>query len=176
MASTPEILQFPKRAIRKTSQLRRGMTSAVSPRASTGRLAAISHGKLRQESSSQAPNLRRCLAHQGILQQCVRAAQEQTDQHLKKFGGDAATANEPGTGIQTVPSASKSSPIRSQIIKAVKAMAQNRYTSAPRQRQPPLPRPASEVSEKASLTIRTRQHASRIFPVRPERTNPPVAG
>lgn len=176
MASSSEILQIPHRALRQTSHIARGMNPIVNSQY-TGRLAVISHGKLRQESLSQTPDLRRCIGHHGIFRQCVIAEQEQHERRYKALSveedtpRDVSNVSASTESEQSIPSAPP--PIRSQITRAVKAMTQRRFASAPKTPKNEQQRDMADcAAHKSHLIIRTRERAFRLFPGRSRRIAP----
>ncbi|KAL4888252.1 hypothetical protein BDV59DRAFT_189000 [Aspergillus ambiguus] len=172
MGSSSEFLQITRRAVRQASHPKPGMTSITNPH-SAGRLAVISIGKLQKESSSQAPDLRRCIGHHGIFRQCVIAEQEQHERRSRAMTVKENASCDVNAYLESEQDGFGATPIRSQITRVVRAMAQRRSPSA-QNTQNALGGDRKQDREgfntqKISLAIRTRQRASRLLPGRSRR-------
>ncbi|KAI9925076.1 hypothetical protein ASPWEDRAFT_45220 [Aspergillus wentii DTO 134E9] len=94
------------------------------------KLATISHSKLRQEADSKTPNLRRCIAHAGILRQSIETTQRDINKQMHSFHLDEEEVEEEEEEEEVPVTVTKSevdiSPIREHITAAVKAMIRRR--------------------------------------------------
>ncbi|PYH89804.1 hypothetical protein BO71DRAFT_453188 [Aspergillus ellipticus CBS 707.79] len=123
MSSAAELLQLRAMVLRRAPRLSAGISQITNRPAIPGKLAAISHGKLRREASSQTPDLRRCLGHHNILRRCVKAVQEDDARFIKETYYDD---DESDADFAPPKSDSDFVPIRTQITHAVKAMVRSR--------------------------------------------------
>ncbi|RHZ70289.1 hypothetical protein CDV55_103055 [Aspergillus turcosus] len=89
------------------------------------RIAIISRDKLRKETSSKTPDLRRCVAHNSLLRRSMEEAHHNTRKRMTSLHFEDDDENSPDMPTQT-PSESPSSIIRNTITAAVKAMARRR--------------------------------------------------
>ncbi|KAF9886105.1 hypothetical protein FE257_012040 [Aspergillus nanangensis] len=151
MTIAPELIQLPRRVLPRLSRPR--MSVPLDTHSAAGRLAVISHGKLKQEALSQTPNLRRCLGHHGVFLQCTQTAQDRVPPRRTS----SSSSGDVDTGMDSMKDQSGGLPIRFQISRAIKAMTQRSQTSVPTNYT--IPPPLS----KTGLVFRTRQCASKIF-------------
>ncbi|KAB8232880.1 uncharacterized protein BDW43DRAFT_300647 [Aspergillus alliaceus] len=87
-------------------------------------LAVISQGKLRKESISRTPDLRRCLGHNGVFRRCMKAAQEAASEPILTSCGESSKG---ASSTITTKHESTTRHIRSQITTALGAMTHRRY-------------------------------------------------
>ncbi|RLL93212.1 hypothetical protein CFD26_101957 [Aspergillus turcosus] len=89
------------------------------------RIAIISRDKLKKETSSKTPDLRRCVAHNSLLRRSMEEAHHNTRKRMASLHFEDDVEDGPDMPTQT-PSESPSSIIRNTITAAVKAMARRR--------------------------------------------------
>ncbi|PYI07244.1 hypothetical protein BO78DRAFT_443530 [Aspergillus sclerotiicarbonarius CBS 121057] len=115
MSAAAEFLHLTTATLRRAPRLGASISKITNRPAIPGKLAAISHGKLQREASSQTPDLRRCLGHHDIFRRCVKAAEEDDARFIKEtYYDDELDAP---TSMEF-----EYAPIRTQITKAVKTM------------------------------------------------------
>ncbi|KAL4920935.1 hypothetical protein BDW62DRAFT_198385 [Aspergillus aurantiobrunneus] len=117
-----------------------------------GRLAEL---KLKQETSSHEPSLRRCLGHYGVFKKCMTAAQENTTE-------PSVLENDPHRAPPKSRHASETHPRRSQITTAINGIVHRSSASitAPESDEHELSRVQARGSEKSSSTASRSHHAA----------------
>ncbi|PWY91020.1 hypothetical protein BO70DRAFT_392686 [Aspergillus heteromorphus CBS 117.55] len=170
MSSAAELLQLPAMVLRRAPRLTAGISQITNRPAIPGKLAAISHGKLRREAESQTPDLRRCLGHHNILRRCVKAAQEDDARFIKETYYD----DEPDEDFTPPKRDSDFVHVRTQITNAVKAMVRNRSEAAEKAQADELVRMSARASEIPNRSKR-RQRLSAMLGLK-RKTFPHTAG
>lgn len=98
-------------------QLEPSLASVLGAPNVLGKLAVV---KLRRESSSHEPNLRRCLGHHGVFQKCLTAT-ERPAQIVGPKNDPPKAVSKPRRASETI-----SAPIRAHITTVFKAIIQRR--------------------------------------------------
>ncbi|KAL5003703.1 hypothetical protein BDV10DRAFT_153970 [Aspergillus recurvatus] len=95
-----------------------------------GRLAQV---KLREETSSVEPSLRRCLGHHGVLNKCVTATLESspTQPHRNTTRPQSASRIDPKPAPRRTRRASEPHHIRGQILNIIKGLVHRRPSPEP---------------------------------------------
>ncbi|RAK77169.1 uncharacterized protein BO72DRAFT_114305 [Aspergillus fijiensis CBS 313.89] len=167
MSSSAEFFRIPAAVIRRTAPR---LSSTLGPLANRpaipGKLAAISRGKLQRETESQTPDLRRCLGHHHIFRRCV-AAEEEDNARYRRETYEEDDDGEYYHRHSTSRRDSDSTPIRTQITKAVKAMVRRRDADNNSMPDNGLVRMSSNrASEKSRPSIRHSRHHISMFGLR----------
>ncbi|RAL10311.1 uncharacterized protein BO97DRAFT_372843, partial [Aspergillus homomorphus CBS 101889] len=128
MSSATEFFRIPAAVIRRAApRLGSTLIPLANRPAIPGKLAAISRGKLQRETESQTPDLRRCLGHHHIFRRCVAAEEEDNARYRREtYDEDDLDGEFHHHHSSTSRNNSGSTPIRTQITKAVKAMVRRR--------------------------------------------------
>ncbi|PYH40561.1 uncharacterized protein BP01DRAFT_361147 [Aspergillus saccharolyticus JOP 1030-1] len=169
MSSSTEFFRIPAAVIRRTAPR---LSSTLAPLANRpaipGKLAAISRGKLQRETESQTPDLRRCLGHHHIFRRCVAAEEEDNARYRREtYFDDDDLDGEYHHHSTNRRHNSESTPIRTQITKAVKAMVRRRDAENNAVPDNGLVRMASSrASEKQRLSIKHSRHHLSLFGLR----------
>ncbi|KAA8647237.1 hypothetical protein EYZ11_004740 [Aspergillus tanneri] len=167
MSLGPEASQFPgmiRRGIPRLNNLNPRIPPIAGTLPGTGKLAAISHNKLQQESASQSPDLRRCLAHHGIYRKCVKAAQETARERMNACGAEKEERTSTSMVKFRAPVKQDANlyNIGTQITSAVKAIIHRRY-HVNASENGPVVSTAQEASNTTSSMKLSRHNASKFI-------------
>ncbi|ODM21448.1 hypothetical protein SI65_02292 [Aspergillus cristatus] len=96
---------------------------------SPSKLALLSHHKLRQESSAEEPDLRRCLGHNAVLSKTITAARRDVS-HYRKTSSSSRFYEDDGVDGYINRKEDQGSVVRAQLAKAVRGWIRRRSMAA----------------------------------------------